>query len=205
MAMTLKNIASGIVFTCMACAASAQVTSGRIENRQVSGSWESFSIANGNDIRLRATGSDGKITLIADDYLPDCKIDLSIATPISTPMGETPSSRLPGAIRIDDGPLHVISYVSAATVMGDTAVYATVDYTPDFSTILTEMMVGSIVRLKIGNGPTDPIVTVPLNGFAVSLDRIRAWCKSVQDYLATRPTGKPKSKKPIPSAPSTVL
>lgn len=199
------RVAAAVVFASLSSHGQAQVSSGQIANRQVNGSWESFSIINGNDMRLRATATDGHVTVIADDFIPDCKIDISVTAPISKPMNDTPASHLPGLIRIDDGPLHAITYSTTATVMGDTAVYATVDATPEFTNIIGEMMVGSVARLKIGDASTDPVVSVPLNGFAVSLQRLRSWCKNVQDYLAQPTEDSHRPKKPKRPAPGSSI
>ncbi|CAE6811696.1 hypothetical protein R69658_05435 [Paraburkholderia aspalathi] len=200
----MKTIAVALMAVMAITSAQSQVFEGETTGEQRAGAWSSFMIARQGDVRFRAYTFNDNLGLIVDVFPPSCLASISFAAPYSAPASsDAPASMIPGALRIDLGAVYSISTTTGAVSMGDTLVILTLNQTPEFGSILTEMTNGQMLRARFDvQGYGGAYKSFPLNGFATSLQRITGVCKQVADSAGH---GAGKRTKPSERSSSSAL
>ncbi|PVX84325.1 hypothetical protein [Paraburkholderia unamae] len=183
---------------CWAGIAAAQVQLAPKEGEQDAGAWSSFILRPKGYPIFRASNTGSGMATNVDVLAPDCTAQMAFNIAFDAPaQTESGSSQITGGMRVDMGPLHPVSFTVGATVMGDQYFIVTLNATPDFAALITEMESGQALRIRFDVGSGGPAIkTVPLNGFMLAATRSLQTCTAVRDSIAKDQAASKKAKVP---------
>ncbi|AOK62598.1 hypothetical protein WM29_26370 [Burkholderia ubonensis] len=198
--MKKNGWAGALVLAMWTGTACAQMYQGNVEHQEIAGSWSSFAVQHGEDIRFRAYSANNTIGIVFDVLPMACASALSFTVPYAKPSEQdSGSSQLGGAVRIDDGPIHSVTFTVGASAMGDLTYSIMLNVTPEYGQIIKEMDVGQNVRVRfdLPSPSTSIVQAFALNGFSVASNRAFVWCKAtVNAFQKNRKQKPPKASSP---------
>jgi hypothetical protein len=173
---------------------------------EVHGDWESKIVFNETDRRFRAltTYQDRAdyLVLAFDRFAVKCDLQYVIVNIVASKPAETTftSSEKEGALRVDDKPIHKITYKLAFT-KGEQVFSVNVMTFEGKDTLLDELRQGKKVRFRLKEKDDEYFLRFSLTGFAEAEQKTMTLCQreAPDDKAFFEPTGKAEKKVPKPA------
>lgn len=166
--------------------------------------WESRVVYDNDEIRFRAATTYAEagdfVVLAMDRYPKNCDVQFAVMNIVgSTPAADTfTTDTLFGAIRIDEKPIHNMSY-TLSLQRGEKVFFVNVSNFDGEDTLLDELRSGQHLRFKLKQGKDEYFLRFSLQGFVAAERRTLTMCrafnkgKSDEDYFKSEPK-KPRTK-----------
>lgn len=189
--------------------ASAQVTRGKIAGEEKKGYWSSFMLTINSSISFRTFASsllqagNDPVAVIVDLYPPQCTAIFSFQFIFPAPLTANIAHRdILINLRVDSKTLYTMRG-SFSGVIGDSAGFVSLNRSNEFSSLITDMKAGGVLRAQLswfdGSG-TIATPMVPLTGFTYSINRAQQACLSFEQ---PKPAPNPFQSLPTPKTPTS--